>query len=84
MSYSPIDKGDLDVFDKVINTNLLGTFVVLGEAARQLSSGGRIIAFSTNIIALALQHMVLISLPRQALRDWYRSLLMNYGVAISL
>ncbi|HEY7415217.1 MAG TPA: SDR family oxidoreductase [Ktedonobacteraceae bacterium] len=54
MSYSPIDKGDLDIFDKTINTNLRGTFVVLGEAARQLSSGGRIIAFSTSVIAIAL------------------------------
>jgi 3-oxoacyl-[acyl-carrier protein] reductase len=54
MSYSPIDKGDLDVFDKIINTNLRGTFVVLVEAARQLSSGGRIIAFSTSVIAIAL------------------------------
>ena len=54
MSYSPIDKGDLDVFDKIINTNLRGTFVVLGEAARQLRSGGRIIAFSTSVIAIPL------------------------------
>jgi 3-oxoacyl-[acyl-carrier protein] reductase len=35
----------------VIATNLRGTFVVLGQAARQVSSGGRIIAFSSSVIA---------------------------------
>ena len=37
----------------MIGTNLRGTFVVLGEAPRQLPSGGRIIAFSSSIIAMA-------------------------------
>ncbi|MFZ0222185.1 MAG: SDR family NAD(P)-dependent oxidoreductase, partial [Candidatus Nitrosopolaris sp.] len=46
MPLSPIDRLDLDLFDKVISTNLRGTFVVLGQASRQLSPGGRIIAFS--------------------------------------
>jgi 3-oxoacyl-[acyl-carrier protein] reductase len=53
MSLSPIAGGDLQLFDKVIGTNLRGTFVVLGEASRQLPSGGRIIAFSSSVIALA-------------------------------
>ena len=53
MSLSPIAGGDLQLFDKVIGTNLRGTFVVLGEASRQLSSGGRIIAFSSSVIAMA-------------------------------
>jgi 3-oxoacyl-[acyl-carrier protein] reductase len=43
----------LDLFDKVITTNLRGTFVVLGEASRQLSPGGRIIAFSSSVIGMA-------------------------------
>jgi 3-oxoacyl-[acyl-carrier protein] reductase len=54
MHYSPIDRLDLDLFDKVITTNLRGTFVVLGQASRQLSPGGRIIAFSSSVIGLAL------------------------------
>ncbi|MGA9151821.1 MAG: SDR family oxidoreductase, partial [Candidatus Nitrosopolaris sp.] len=54
MPLSPIDRLDLDLFDKVINTNLRGTFVVLGQASRQLSPGGRIIAFSSSVIGLAL------------------------------
>lgn len=53
MPFSPIAGGDLELFDKVIATNLRGTFVVLGQAARQISAGGRIIAFSSSVIAKA-------------------------------
>jgi 3-oxoacyl-[acyl-carrier protein] reductase len=53
MPLSPIAEGDLDLFDKVITTNLRGTFVVLGQASRQVSEGGRIIAFSSSVIAKA-------------------------------
>ena len=35
----------------MITTNLRGTFVVLGQAARHISEGGRIIAFSSSVIA---------------------------------
>ena len=51
MPLSPITEGDLELFDNVIATNLRGTFVVLGQAARQVSSRGRIIAFSSSVIA---------------------------------
>jgi 3-oxoacyl-[acyl-carrier protein] reductase len=54
MPLSTIAGGDLELFDKVIATNLRGTFVVLGQAAQQVSSGGRIIAFSSSAIAKAL------------------------------
>jgi 3-oxoacyl-[acyl-carrier protein] reductase len=53
MPLSPIAEGDLELFDKVISTNLRGTFVVLGQAARTVSSGGRIIVFSSSVIAMA-------------------------------
>jgi 3-oxoacyl-[acyl-carrier protein] reductase len=53
MPLSPIAGGDLELFDKVIATNLRGTFLVLGQAARQVSTGGRIIAFSSSVIAKA-------------------------------
>ena len=43
----------MDLFDNVITTNLRGTFVVLGEASRRLSPGGRIIAFSSSVIGMA-------------------------------
>ena len=51
MPLSPIAKGDVESFDKVIATNLRGTFLVLSQAAQHISSGGRIIAFSTSVIA---------------------------------
>jgi len=53
MPLSPIAGGDLELFDKVIATNLRGTFLVLGQAARQVSTGGHIIAFSSSVIAKA-------------------------------
>jgi 3-oxoacyl-[acyl-carrier protein] reductase len=53
MPLSLIAEGDLELFDKVIATNLRGTFLVLGQAARQVSPGGRIIAFSSSVIAKA-------------------------------
>ncbi len=50
MPLSPIGKGDVDTFDKVIKTNLRGTFLVLAQAAQHISSGGRIIAFSSSVL----------------------------------
>jgi 3-oxoacyl-[acyl-carrier protein] reductase len=50
MPLSPIGKGDVELFDRVINTNLRGTFLVLAEAAERMSSGGRIIAFSSSVL----------------------------------
>jgi 3-oxoacyl-[acyl-carrier protein] reductase len=51
MPLSAIAKGDVDVFDKVIATNLRGTFLVLSQAAQHVSPGGRIIAFSSSVLA---------------------------------
>ncbi len=48
-----IDEGDLEIFDRVIGTNLRGTFVVLKQAALHVSAGGRVIAFSSSVIAKA-------------------------------
>jgi 3-oxoacyl-[acyl-carrier protein] reductase len=53
MPLSSITGGDLEIFDKVIATNLRGSFVVLGLASRQVSPGGRIVAFSSSVIAKA-------------------------------
>jgi 3-oxoacyl-[acyl-carrier protein] reductase len=51
MPLTPIVDGGIAAFDQVIATNLRGTFIVLAEAAKQVSAGGRIIAFSTSVIA---------------------------------
>jgi 3-oxoacyl-[acyl-carrier protein] reductase len=53
MPLGRIDDSDIEMFDKVIATNLRGAFIVLGQAARHVASGGRIIAFSTSVIAKA-------------------------------
>jgi 3-oxoacyl-[acyl-carrier protein] reductase len=46
-----IADGNLETLDKVIAINLRGTFLVLGQAARHLSEGSRIIALSSSVIA---------------------------------
>src|SRR5580700_1079550 len=51
MSLSPIGTGDAALFDKVIQTNLRGTFLVMAQAAQRMASGGRIIAFSSSVLA---------------------------------
>jgi 3-oxoacyl-[acyl-carrier protein] reductase len=51
MPLAPIVEGDLEAFDKVIATNLRGAFLVLSQAARHVSTGGRIIAFSSSVLA---------------------------------
>jgi 3-oxoacyl-[acyl-carrier protein] reductase len=51
MPLSPVAEGNLELFDKVIATNLRGAFVVLAQAARQVAAGGRIIAFSSSVVA---------------------------------
>ena len=51
MPLSPIVKGDVELFDHVISTNLRGTFLILCEAAKQVAEGGRIIAFSSSVLA---------------------------------
>jgi len=51
MTLSPIAKGDVEAFDKVIATNLRGTFLILAQAAQHVAEGGRIIAFSSSVLA---------------------------------
>jgi 3-oxoacyl-[acyl-carrier protein] reductase len=51
MPLSPIGKGDVETFDKVIATNLRGTFLVFSQAAQHVAEGGRIIAFSSSVLA---------------------------------
>ena len=51
MSLSPIAKGDVETFDKIIATNLRGTFLILSQASQHVAEGGRIIAFSSSVLA---------------------------------
>jgi 3-oxoacyl-[acyl-carrier protein] reductase len=54
MPLAPLADLDLDVFDRVVRTNLRGTFVVDQQAVRRVRSGGAIINFSSSIVGLAL------------------------------
>lgn len=49
MQLGPIADFDLDDFDRIIRTNVRGTFVVLQQAARRIREGGAIITFSTSV-----------------------------------
>jgi 3-oxoacyl-[acyl-carrier protein] reductase len=51
MPLSLIGKGDVALFDKVIQTNLRGTFLVMAQAGQRMAQGGRIIAFSSSVLA---------------------------------
>ena len=51
MLLSPVGKSDAELFDKVISTNLRGAFLVLAQAAQHIAAGGRIIAFSSGVLA---------------------------------
>jgi 3-oxoacyl-[acyl-carrier protein] reductase len=51
MPLFPIASGDVATFDKVIATNLRGTFLVFAQAAQHVPDGGRIMAFSSSVVA---------------------------------
>ena len=51
MPLGRIADGDIEVFDKVIATNLRGAFLVLRQAAQHVVEGGRIIALSSSVLA---------------------------------
>jgi len=51
MPIGPIAAGSLQAFDRVIATNLRGSFIVMAQAAKHVSKGGRIIMFSSSVIA---------------------------------
>ncbi|WP_455275065.1 SDR family oxidoreductase [Rhizobium herbae] len=51
MPMSNIIDGDMATFDKVIATNLRGTYLVMSQSAQYVADGGRIIAFSSSVLA---------------------------------
>ncbi|MFI7060681.1 SDR family oxidoreductase [Kribbella sp. NPDC050124] len=53
MPLSPLADLDLDVFDRVVRTNLRGTIVVDQQAVRRLRSGGALINVSSSLTKLA-------------------------------
>jgi 3-oxoacyl-[acyl-carrier protein] reductase len=53
MQLSPIAKNDVELFDRTIAIDLRGAFLVMAQAAQHVSSGGRIIALSSSVLAKA-------------------------------
>lgn len=51
MPLGPIAPESLEIFDRVVQTNLRGAFLVLAHAGRHVRSGGRIVALTTSVIA---------------------------------
>jgi 3-oxoacyl-[acyl-carrier protein] reductase len=51
MPLAKIADGDLDGFDRTIATNLRGTFIVMSQSAKHVAEGGRIIVFSSSVLA---------------------------------
>jgi 3-oxoacyl-[acyl-carrier protein] reductase len=52
MTLAKLAETDDAAFDKLVSTNLKGTFNTLREAANRLRSGGRIINFSSSMVGL--------------------------------
>jgi len=53
MDLAPIKTDNVAALDRMMTTNVRGTFLVLAKAAEVLGDGGRIVALSTSVIAKA-------------------------------
>ena len=53
MPLFPLAKADTESFDKVIATNLRSAFLVFSQAAQHVADGGRVIGFSSSVVAKA-------------------------------
>ena len=54
MPMGPVVESSLEAFDRVIATNLRGAFIVMTQAAKHVAKGGRIIMFSSSVVARSL------------------------------
>ncbi|WHZ33665.1 SDR family oxidoreductase [Sagittula sp. MA-2] len=52
MQLAPLAECEDEMFDRIVATNLKGTFNALREAARRMPSGGRIVNVSTSVVGL--------------------------------
>ena len=84
MPLGRIADGDMEVFDKVIATNLRGAFLVLRQAAQHVGEGGRIIAlYRAAYWPSRFQPTVRTSRPRRVWRDLSTCSTTNYVAARS-
>ncbi|MGW7198821.1 SDR family oxidoreductase [Streptomyces chryseus] len=54
MKLAPLASASLDELDRMLRTNVRGTFVVDQQAARRIRPGGAVINFSSSVLGLAL------------------------------
>lgn len=54
MRLSPIASASMEEFDRMVRTNLRGTFLVSREAVRRLRGGGALVNFSSSVVKLAM------------------------------
>lgn len=54
MLLSPIASASMEEFDRMVRTNLRGTFLVSREAVRRLRGGGALVNFSSSVVRLAM------------------------------
>jgi len=50
IEFSQISEGNTEMFDRIMATNLRGSFLVLSQAAKHIREGGRIIALSSSVV----------------------------------
>ena len=53
MPLALLSDGDAAMFDKVISTNLRSAYLMFAQAAQQVADGGRVIGFSSSVVARA-------------------------------
>src|SRR5438876_5005306 len=83
MPMGPIAEGSLEAFDRVIATNLRGSFIVMAQAAKHVAKGGRIIMFSSSVIAKSFPNYGPTSPRKPAWRAWFRCSPTNCAAARS-
>jgi len=63
---APIGEATDEDFDRVVGVNLKGTFNALREAAKRMRDGGRMITFSTTVVATKLENYGLYTATKAA------------------
>ena len=72
------------MFDKVITTNLRGTFLVLAQAAQHVTDGGRILALSSSVVAKSTPTYGAYIASKAGVEGLIRFLLLSFGDATSV
>jgi 3-oxoacyl-[acyl-carrier protein] reductase len=66
LTYVPVKDATDEQFDRQFSVNVKGTFNALRESATRLRSGGRIVNFSTTLVALRLENSAIYTATKAA------------------